>query len=41
MPALRLALTGQAGGPDLMEIVALLGADEVSERIKKAADVLK
>lgn len=40
MPALRLALTGQAGGPDLMEIVEILGADETFERIKKASEVL-
>jgi len=40
MPVLRLALTGQAGGPDLMEIVEILGAQEVYDRIKKASDVL-
>lgn len=40
MPALRLALTGQAGGPDLMEIVEILGADEVAARIGKAAEEL-
>lgn len=33
MPVLRVALTGQAGGPDLMEIIAILGPVEVAERI--------
>lgn len=36
MPALRLALTGQAGGPDLMAIISILGPEEVVNRIKKA-----
>lgn len=40
MPALRLALTGQAGGPDLMEIVEILGAQETFDRIKRASEVL-
>lgn len=40
MPALRLALTGQAGGPDLMEIVEILGTQETFDRIKKASEVL-
>ncbi len=40
MPALRLALTGQAGGPDLMEIVTILGAPEVVARIDNAAKTL-
>ncbi len=40
MPALRLALTGQGGGPDLMEIVTILGADEVEARIEKASKEL-
>lgn len=38
MPALRLALTGAGGGPDLMEIISILGPQEVSERIKLAVD---
>ena len=41
MPALRLALTGQAGGPDLMEIVTILGAEEVVSRVEKATIALK
>lgn len=40
MPVLRLALTGQAGGPDLMEIIEILGAQEVYSRIKKAVEAL-
>lgn len=36
MPALRLALTGQAGGPDLMEIISILGPAEAAERIRIA-----
>ncbi len=36
MPALRLALTGHAAGPDLMEIISLLGAKEATSRIKTA-----
>ena len=41
MPALRLALTGQGGGPDLMDIVEILGAEEVYNRIDKASETLK
>ncbi len=41
MPALRLSLTGQAGGPDLMAIIEILGTKEVVKRIKVAVDVLK
>ncbi len=40
MPALRLALTGEAGGPDLMEIIEILGPKEVAERIALAAEKL-
>lgn len=40
MPALRVSLTGQAGGPDLMEIIAILGPAEVAERIRIALDTL-
>lgn len=36
MQALRVAVTGQAGGPDLMGILAVLGKDEVINRINKA-----
>lgn len=41
IPALRLALTGAAGGPDLMEIISILGPKEVSERINLALDQIK
>mgnify|MGYP001799471045 CR=1 FL=1 len=41
MQALRLAITGQGGGPDLMRIISVLGAQEVSERIKIALETLK
>lgn len=41
MPALRLALTGGAGGPDLMDIVHILGPKEVSSRIHHALEQLK
>ncbi|OEK05908.1 glutamate--tRNA ligase [Roseivirga misakiensis] len=40
MPALRLALTGQAGGPDLMAIMSILGPKEVISRIDKAIETL-
>lgn len=36
MPALRLSLTGASGGPDLMEIISILGPKETSERINRA-----
>jgi glutamyl-tRNA synthetase len=38
MPALRLALTGLGGGPDLMEIISILGPQEVHIRIKLAIE---
>jgi len=41
MQALRLAITGQGGGPDLMQIIEVLGAGEVSARIVTALDILK
>lgn len=36
LQALRLAITGKGAGPDLMEIVEVLGRDETAERIEKA-----
>ncbi|MGL1887510.1 MAG: glutamate--tRNA ligase [Reichenbachiella sp.] len=36
MQILRVAITGEAGGPDLMQIMEVLGTKEVSARIKKA-----
>ncbi len=40
MPALRLVLTGESGGPDLMQIIAVLGRDEVVDRIRRARQML-
>lgn len=40
MPALRLALTGQGGGPDLMSIIEVLGSEESARRIRQAAQSL-
>lgn len=40
MPALRLALTGEAGGPDLMAIIEILGPKEVITRIQRAAQII-
>lgn len=41
MQALRLAVTGEGGGPDLMEIISILGAAETYSRIDKALYNLK
>ena len=41
MQSLRLAITGQGGGPDLMQIIEVLGANEVAERIEIALETLK
>ena len=40
MPTLRLALTGEGGGPDLMQIIAVLGRNEVVNRIRQARQTL-
>lgn len=40
MPTLRLALTGAGAGPDLLEIMDMLGAAEISNRIALALDNL-
>ncbi len=40
MPALRLALTGAAHGPDLMQVMDILGKEETSRRIAKAMEQL-
>lgn len=40
MQAVRLAITGVGAGPDLMEIIAVLGTKEVEERIGKAVNTL-
>jgi glutamyl-tRNA synthetase len=36
MPSLRVALTGDTSGPDLMKIVELLGPAEVQKRVSFA-----
>ncbi len=35
-PILRIALSGSMSGPDLFKMIALLGKDEVNERLNKA-----
>ena len=40
MPVLRLALTGQGGGPQIFEIAELLGKDVVLQRIETAINTL-
>jgi glutamyl-tRNA synthetase len=40
MPTLRVALTGMGSGPDLLEIMDLLGSTEISNRIKIAIKTL-
>ncbi len=40
LQALRLAITGKGAGPDLMEIVEVLGRDETADRIEKAIATL-
>ena len=40
MPGLRLAMTGSGGGPDLMQIINILGAKETADRIHKAIATL-
>jgi glutamyl-tRNA synthetase len=41
MPALRVSITGEGGGPDLMGIIAILGAQETKERVLIAIDTIK
>ncbi len=41
MQALRLAVTGEGGGPDLMDIIEVLGIPETTRRIDEALRVLK
>jgi len=40
MPVLRLAMTGQGGGPDLMSTMEVLGRNEVVKRIRQTVDTL-
>lgn len=41
MQAVRLAVTGLGGGPDLMEVFAILGPAEVAKRVRFALETLK
>lgn len=41
MQALRVSVTGTAGGPDLMIIMEIIGQDEVVKRITYALQTLK
>ncbi len=41
MQALRVALTGNGAGPDLMEIITILGKDEAVGRLQQAVSVLQ
>ncbi len=40
LQALRLAITGVGAGPDLMQIIELLGKEETVKRIKSALTIL-
>jgi glutamyl-tRNA synthetase len=40
LQALRLAITGAGAGPDLMQIIELLGREETVKRIDRAIEVL-
>ncbi|NDE60788.1 MAG: glutamate--tRNA ligase, partial [Cyclobacteriaceae bacterium] len=40
MQAVRLAVTGWGAGPDLMEVFAILGPQEVAKRIRFALQTL-
>ncbi len=40
MPTLRVALTGMGSGPDLLEIMDLLGSSEIAKRIDVAIETL-
>ena len=41
MQAVRLAITGEGAGPELMEVFVILGKEEVIERIQTALDTLR
>ena len=40
MQALRVALTGEGGGPDLMRIISIMGPSECSNRLRTAIEIL-
>ncbi|GAB4232120.1 MAG: glutamate--tRNA ligase [Ekhidna sp.] len=39
MQILRVCLTGEGSGPDLMQMIEIMGPEETSDRIKKAIDL--
>lgn len=41
MPALRLAITGEGGGPDLMSILEIVGKENIKARIQKAFEEIQ
>jgi glutamyl/glutaminyl-tRNA synthetase len=41
MNSLRLSLVGDAMGPDLFEIIAFIGAEEVNVRIENAIKAIQ
>ena len=41
LQALRLAITGGSGGPDLMVTMEIIGSDEIAGRITQALKTLK
>ena len=38
MPALRIAITGAMGGPDMMQIIDIIGKQETISRIERAIE---
>jgi glutamyl-tRNA synthetase len=40
MPGLRVSITGEAGGPDLMETISVIGPKEAAKRINLAIETL-
>jgi glutamyl-tRNA synthetase len=41
MQSLRVSITGEGNGPDLMDIIEILGKKEITERIELALRSLK
>jgi glutamyl-tRNA synthetase len=41
MQALRVAVTGVGAGPDLMQIMEILGKEETTSRLSNALDKLQ
>jgi len=40
MQPLRMAVTGEAGGPELVDVLELIGKEEVVKRLKTAVETL-